>query len=289
MSGLHGHLDLLAAADADGGTVLRRQSFAAPVHISKPHHDAGWLVVNMASPAPGLLAGDRVAVRVAVEPGARLLLTAPSANRIHTMPAGHAELRQEFHIAAGGTLDYWPEYLIPQVGSRYRQRSILHVEPGGTLLWTESLAPGRAASGEIFAFSELRIATDLHIGPAHVARERYALTRGDATQRAMLRHFSTPYYASVLCVSPRLAVANNILHRINALHRSGDAWLGISRLADTAWAVKVVAASSPDLRQAIAAIRAQLYAALEIMPPSLRRITGECTPATFPAPTTDAA
>jgi len=278
VSGLHGHLDLLAAADADGRTVLRRQSFAAPFHISKPHHDAGWLVVNMASPTPGLLAGDRVNVRVAVEPGARLLLTAPSASRIHMMLAGHAELHQEFRVADGGALDYWPEYLIPQAGSRYRQRSILRVEPGGTLLWTESLAPGRTAAGEIFAFSELRIATDLHIGPAHIARERYALTPGDATQRALLRHFPTPYYASLLCVSPQLATASDAIAKIIALHESDRVWLGASRLTEAACAVKVIAATSPDLRQAIAAIRAVLYPALGIEQAALRRITGESQP-----------
>ncbi|MEO6750355.1 MAG: urease accessory protein UreD [Chthoniobacteraceae bacterium] len=272
---LVGHLNLVVAAGADGRTVLRRQSFSAPFHISKPHHDADWLVVNMASPTPGLLSGDRLNVRVAVEPGARLLLTAPSASRIHKMPAGHAELHQEFRVADGGTLDYWPEYLIPQAGSRYRQRSILHVEPGGTLLWTESLAPGRTASGEIFAFSELRIATDLHIGSAHVARERYALTPGDATQRGLLRHFPTPYYASLLCVSPGLATANDGIARLLALHDSSRVWIGASRLIGCAWAVKVIAASSPDLRRAIAAIRTQLYAALTIATPSLRRITGE--------------
>src|SRR5688572_10994353 len=98
---MDGHLNLLAGCDADGRTVLQRQSFAAPIHISKPHHDAVWLVVNLASPTPGLFAGDRVDVRVRVDPGARLLLTAPSANRVHTMAQGHAELVQDFHVSAG--------------------------------------------------------------------------------------------------------------------------------------------------------------------------------------------
>ena len=66
MRGLHGGLDLLAVADNAGRTVLRRQSFSPPIHISKPHHDEGWLVVNLTSPTPGLFAGDRVAVRVEV-------------------------------------------------------------------------------------------------------------------------------------------------------------------------------------------------------------------------------
>lgn len=272
MNGLHGGLDIVAGLDDRGVTILRRQSFSAPVHLSKPHHDEGWLVVNMASPTPGLLAGDRVDVRVGVEPGARLLLTAPSASRIHTMTTGHAEWRQEFRVTARGTLDYWPEYLIPQTGSRYRQRSVLHIEPGGTLLWTESVAPGRVASGEIFAFTELRIATDLHVGAAHMARERYSMMKDDATQRALLHQFSTPYYASVLCVSPQLDADD--LMRISALHNE-DTWLGASRLGETAWAVKIITSSSPSLRQAIYAVRAQLYASLKITSPSLRRVTGE--------------
>ncbi len=274
MSGLHGHLDLQAGTDETGRTVLQRQSFSAPFHISKPHHDAGWLVVNMASPTPGLLSGDRVKMNITVENGARLLLTAPSASRIHTMPEGHAEWRQEFHVATGGTLDFWPEYLIPQAGSRYHQRSILNVAPGGTLLWTESLAPGRTAAGEIFAFSELRIATDLHVGPAHLARERYALTPGDATQRALLRHFATPYYASIFCVSPQPVVTSECLADIIASHGK-CVWIGASRLNDSACSVKILAASSPDLRQAIATVRAKLCRMLKIEPASLRRVTGE--------------
>lgn len=275
---LHGHLDLLAAADTAGRTVLRRQSFAAPIHISKPHRDAGWLVVNLASPAPGLLAGDRVNVRVDVESGARLMLTAPSANRIHAMPAGHAELTQSFRVASGAALDVWPEYLIPQAGARYRQRTRIEVAPGGSLLWTETIAPGRAAAGEIFAFTELRIATDLHIGSIHALRERYVLTLGDALQRALLRQFATPYYASVLCVSPCLAAANDAVPRIAASCQGDGVLLGVSRLAADAWAVKIVAGSSPDLRQAVAVVRAQLCTALEITSPSLRRVTGESLP-----------
>jgi len=233
------------------------------------------MIVNLASTSPGVLSGDRLEVKVDVAPDARMLLTMPSASRIHTMTAGHAELRQVFHVSAGGMLDYWPEYLIPQARSRYRQRNMLHVEPRGTLLWTESLAPGRTASGEIFAFSELRIATDLHVGEAHVARERYSMTKGDATQRALLRQFPTPYYASILCVSPRLASAGDALSRLGALHDGDHVWTGASRLTESARVVKVIAAGSPELRQTIAAIRAELYSVLNVGQPAIRRTTGE--------------
>src|SRR5687768_9962088 len=164
--------------------MLSRQVFSPPIHISKPHEDRGWLVVNLASPSPGLLEGDRVDVSVEVRSGARLLLTAPSANRIHATPNGFAELTQRFAVEAGGFLDVWPEYLMPQAGARYRQRTEIRVADGGTLLWTETIAPGRTARGEVFAFEEVRLAMDLWVGGAQMVRERYRL---DATAVVGLR------------------------------------------------------------------------------------------------------
>ena len=271
---MHGHLHLKAGLDAEGRTVLRRQSFAAPVHISKPHHDAGWLVVNVACPTPGLFAGDRVDMAVKVESGAHLLLTAPSASRIHTMREGWAELNQEFYVASGAVLDCCPEYLIPQAGARYRQRSALHVENGGAVIWTESLAPGRTASGEIFAFTELRFATDLFVGKNHVVRERYRIAHGEATQRALLQHFPSPYYASLLCVGGLLSSDASRIARISEFHEPATGWIGVSRLTESAWAVKILAGNSPDLRAILTSVRCELYAALGLPQPAFREDYG---------------
>jgi urease accessory protein len=270
---MDGHLDIVASREADGHTVLRRQSFAAPIHISKPHHDAGWLVVNLASPTPGLFAGDRVKVRVAVEEGARLLLTAPSANRVHTMTEGHAELAQSFEVAAGAALDVWPEYLIPQAGARYRQTTRINVEPGSTLLWTETIAPGRTACGEAFAFSELALATDIFHGSQHLVRERYRLVP-PAGVAALTRHFRHGYYASIVVVSAEPAIDQLDTAAIHALHSSASQWIGVTRLSLSAAAVKIVAADSPTLRDTVLQVRSTLQRWLGIEAPQLRRITG---------------
>src|SRR4051812_22767610 len=144
-AGLQGHLHLVCALDSRGVSHLRSQSFRAPMHISKPHRDAETLVVNVINPTAGLLAGDEVRCRIAVEAGARLVLTTPSAARSHRMREGRAVFVQELKVAAGGFLDVWPELFIPQAGTRYHQRTIARVEPGGTLLLAEMLAPGRGA------------------------------------------------------------------------------------------------------------------------------------------------
>ena len=268
--GLSGHLHLTCAADAHGRSFIREQSFSAPIHLSKPHLDEGVLVVNVANPTAGLFAGDRIRVRVAVEGGARVLLTAPSASRAHRVVEGEARVEQEFHVASGGWLESWPELFIPQGGARYRQRTVARVEEGGELLLIEMIAPGRTAAGETFAFSELDWETDLFLGDTKIARERYRLTPESPTLAAVRGQFAEAYYASCFLVSSRLRADAECWQRIHDLH-SDVAWVGVSALVRGGWAIRVLAAGSIALRKCIAQIRREIYVALGRREPALRR------------------
>src|SRR5438105_15757029 len=96
MSRFSGHLRLRAAARADGRTVLAAQSFRAPYHLSKPYWDADarTLLVQVVNPTAGILEGDFLESDIAVEKGAALLATTPSASRVFKMIGGSAECRQ---------------------------------------------------------------------------------------------------------------------------------------------------------------------------------------------------
>ena len=268
--GLAGHLELVADLDARGFTRLRHQSFRAPMHLSKPHHQAGTLVVNLVNPTAGLLEGDRLRIDVRVERGARLLLTAPSANRVHAMRDGHAEVVQHLQVEAGGSLDWWPEVLIPQAGARYRQQTEIDVQAGGELLFFESLAPGRTASDEVFAYHELCWATDLRVEGRCVARERYRLSPSDASVGALRARFSQGYYAGALLVSPKLTAVSACWEELRGL-QAPEVWSGTSRLGGGAFSWKLVTADSLAMRRSLRVGREMIYAALGRSVPPLRR------------------
>lgn len=270
MRGLSGHLRLVCGVDERGLTYLREQSFCAPVHLSKPHHEEGALVVNIVNPTAGLLAGDRIDYDVAVESGARVLLTAPSASRAHRIVDGDARVRQEFRVASGGSLENWPEMFIPQGGARYRQRTTVRVEEGGEVLLIEMIAPGRTASGEVFAFTELDWETEIFLGDTKIARERYVLLPQSSTIGALRTQFPEAYYASCFVVSPHLRADAECWRRIHEMH-SDEAWVGCSGLVRGGWAIRVVAAASVALRRTVAAIREEIYSALGRRAPALRR------------------
>lgn len=267
---LTGHLELVCDVDARGLTRIRHQSFRAPVHLSKPYHDAGALVLNVVNPTAGLLDGDRLRSEVHVERGARLVLTAPSASRVHTMRGGRAEVTQHFRVESGGSLEVWPESLIPQRGARYRQQTDITLEAGAELLFFEMFAPGRVASGEAFAFDELEWLTDVRLRGRLIARERYRLTPANGSLDFLRRRFPSAYYASAILVAPGFT-ARSVCWDALLSHQSDSVWLGNSVIDEGAFALKLVAADSVHFRRALHSVRKTIYDALGRPPPGLRR------------------
>ena len=271
-TGLQGCLELVCGVVARGRSSLRHQAFRAPVHLSKPHEDAGALIVNVVNPTAGLLEGDRLRIDVRVERGARLLLTTPSATRVHSMQpdGGWAEVEQRFQIAAGGGLEYWPELLIVQRGARYRQQTQIEQEAGAELIFFETLAPGRVASGEVFAFDEIRWATDLRLAGRLSLRERYRLSPHNGSLDALRRQFPTAYYASAFVVSPVLGAG--AIARLREIEANRDgAWVGVSQIAEGAFAFKCLAPDSLSLRRTLGELRRVIYRSLGRNPPDVRR------------------
>ena len=254
---LCGHLDLVCAADAHGRTFLREQSFRAPFHLSKPYWDEHALIVQIVNPTAGVFAGDVLTSRVAIESGARLLLTTPSANRIHAMPSGRASVEQHFSVADGGWLEVMPELFIPQAQCRYRQRTSIDVAVGGEMFFVETLAPGRVARGEKFAFTEIDWEFELRHAGHLIARERFVLQPSDESTATLRHPFATGYYASCYVITARISQDHEVWRAIHDIS-SDNALVGVSRLVAGGSTIKILAAGSIALTRTLRAVRSLL-------------------------------
>ncbi len=265
---MRGHLHLTASPNGGGGgTFLSRQSFRAPLHISKPHAEAGALVVNMVNPTAGLFEGDEVDCEVCVESGAALVLTTPSSSRIYrARGTGEAVLRQSYSVEAGGFLEFFPELLIPQAGARYRQETRLSAAPGGQLLYFEWLAPGRVAGGEVFEYDELAFSTDLRVGGRLAGREQYTLSPATDSLEALKRAHPAAHYLSCYFLG-ELACPYDLVESQN----NSESFLGCTPLALGGWTIKALCPDGPSTRRLMLALRAGLYSLLDRPVPWLGR------------------
>lgn len=251
---LSGHLRIVCSADADGRSHLSRQSFRAPLHLGKAYWDGDVLLVNVVNPTAGLFAGDEIEVDVRVASGAKLLFTTPSASRAHAMPSGIARVRQRFTVETGAWLEVCPELFIPQADCRYQQRTEINVAVGGELFFVETLSPGRVARGECFGFAELQWALDVRRDGVAMVRERFRLRRDDDSLHALNHPFTNGYAASCYLLSDRVDPNHPCWGAARDLH-GDDLWIGVSRLADAGWMIKVLGRDSVALRKSLQSLR----------------------------------
>jgi urease accessory protein len=264
---LNGHLDIVCSRLGSAGCHLRRQSFRAPLHLSKPHRDGDTLVVNLVNPTAGIFDDDVVHVRAVVEPGARLVLTTPSSSRVYRSRNGAAAVvRQSFEIAPGGYLEYFPEPFIPHAGARYRQENRITVEAGGALAFFEWLAPGRVARGEVFQFARLDWETDICAAGRLVARERYHLSPDDESLLGMRSVFEQAHYLGCF-------VVHGSAPPVEAVHQleSGTVFIGCGPLCDHGWCIKALCADSLTARRTLLALRSIVHQAMDTVPARLGR------------------
>ena len=253
------------------------------MHVGKGHWDpaARTVTVHAVNATAGLFAGDTVDWRVRVDPGARLRLVGPSATRVHRAARGgvlideEASTTQNFAVGAGGWLEVWPEIFIPHAGSRCRQTTRAEVARGGRLLLCESLAPGRVAMGEAWAFGVLRWATDLLYDGRPVARERWRtepVARPETVAgwrgAGVALGTDAPFYGTVFLVAEGLDAAAPGWERIHRMHTDGGPlWIGVSQLVGGAgWVVKTLARDGAVLRRTLGLVRAEMLAMLPVIP-----------------------
>jgi urease accessory protein len=257
MAEFSGHLALRAGTREDGRTFLASQSFRAPYHLSKPYwdHDARTLLVQVVNPTAGILSGDQLTSEIAVDGGAALLVTTPSASRVFQMRNGTAQCEQHFSVARTGWLEVLPEPLVPHRGSHYTQRTRIEVETGSELFYADLLMPGRVAHGEAWVWDSLKLQIDVRLGGELIVHERF-----DHSGPALKELAALAGSGEAACFGNAVLIAasdpTDAAWRtaVSALHTDG-LWVGVSALRKGGWSLKFVAADGTRLRGALRAIR----------------------------------
>ncbi len=273
-AGFSGNLQLRAGVGPAGKTILAAQAFRAPFHISKPYWDLDTrtLLVQVVNPTAGILAGDRLESEIAVDAGAALLVTTPSASRVFKMRDGSASFRQRFQVKAGGWLEVMPEALVPHRGCVYTQTTEISVEEGGEMFFADILVPGRIAHGEAWEWESLALEMRVEFAGELVLRERFVPSGAELRRLAMLAGSGdATAFANAVLIAADSPGDEVWLQRVADLHAS-DVWVGVSRLRRGGWTIKLVAHTNLRLRVALRELRTILAVRFPHLQCSVRKL-----------------
>lgn len=120
--------------------------------VPSPRGPAVWAFAS--SFGGGLVAGDHIALEVAVGDGAAVAIGTQSSTKVYR-DAVTAWAEQSVHaqVGAGASLALLPDPVTPFTASRYRQRLDLELAADASLLLVDSVTSGRAARDERWAFT----------------------------------------------------------------------------------------------------------------------------------------
>ncbi|HEV2302620.1 MAG TPA: urease accessory protein UreD [Stellaceae bacterium] len=155
--GLSGGLAEIGFARTDGKTRLAHLYQSHPLRVLFPEAEVGEPpLAVLATTSGGLVAGDRLAVRVHVAAGAAAHVTAAAAEKVYRSAGATVEVEQHFSIEAGGGLEFLPPETILFEGARLRRRTVVELAPDAGFLGGGITVFGRRARGERFTAGLLR-------------------------------------------------------------------------------------------------------------------------------------
>jgi urease accessory protein len=224
---------------ATGRTVLSASVQEPPLRVVRAFAlDDGSALAHLHNVSGGLLGGDRLSLAVNVGAGASVQLTTTGGTRIYRPRKNAPPTMQTNDIRVGenALLEYVPDAIIPYGGARFAQRTRIDLAAGAGLFWWEMIAPGREASGEVFAYESIEMRTDVTANGRLIAAENIRLDPRGAALRSIARLGEYRYWATFyVCrvghdATAWLATEEHLREATRDLSRPGEMLWGVSTL-----------------------------------------------------------
>jgi len=138
----------LAVKVSGGATRRWRVREEGSLRVRCPGPPAGELEAVIVNTAGGVAGGDRFSLNVAVEPGARLVVTTAAAERIYRTLEPAAAIDVTLAVGAGASLAWLPQETILFDRARLRRSIEVDLADDAQLILAEALVLGRSGMGE---------------------------------------------------------------------------------------------------------------------------------------------
>ena len=250
-SGKIGFLELELQNDSDRQkTIITRKQTQVPLYVQKAlHYDLDYpsmAHVFILSPSGGILQGDRYRMDVELKNNAISHLTTQGATRIYKMESNYATHMVTLNLKDNSYLEFIPEQIIPYKNSRFYQKTNLDIDESSTVIYSETIVPGRIAMGEMFDFDVCYLKTEGKINGKTKFRDSSLLTPKTQKIQALTMFDNKTILTSVYVLTKKDVTKINDL--INELFSNMENMSGGSSLLpnDSGISIRILGNSSED-------------------------------------------
>lgn len=209
--------------------------------------------------AGGMAGGDHATIRIAVDAGARALVTTQAAEKIYRSQGSDTRVETRIAVAEAAGLAWLPQETILFSGARLARSLEVELAAGSDFVACETLYFGRAAMGEALLHGCLRDRWRIRRGGKLVFAEELRLDGAiDATLRRAAVGSGARAVSTVLAAGPGHA---GRLAEIRALCESEPAFAGVEAGAgvlDGVLLIRLLSGDAQALRRALVILLGQV-------------------------------
>ncbi|WP_428912330.1 urease accessory protein UreD [Niallia sp. Krafla_26] len=246
----------LGAEERNGKTVAKNVYFQGAFKVMRPiyHDESGQACYYLLNPGGGYLDGDRYQMKVVLEKQAKLTLTTQSATKIYKTPRSLAYQEVEFHLKDGSYLEYIPDPLIGYQDARYKQKTVIHMEKGCTLLYSDIITPGWSANGEKFSYDTLQLINEIYMENELVAFDHIKLNPAYQDMKGLGYMEGYSHLGSMIVIHENMNA--EFLDRLyQEIPKQSKEWkIGVSLLPIPGFTLRVLANTTQNIERIITEI-----------------------------------
>ena len=241
----------LGAEERYGKTVAKNVYFQGAYKVMRPiyHDESGQACYYLLNPGGGYLDGDRYQMKISLEKQAKLTLTTQSATKIYKTPNSHAYQESEFNLKEGSYLEYIPDPLIGYKNARYKQKNVVHMEKGCTLLYSDIVTPGWSPDGEKFSYDTLQLINEIYMENELVVYDHIKLSPATQNMDSLGLMEGYSHLGSMIVVDEK--TNHDLLDRLyeSIPNHSMESKIGLSLLPVPGFTVRVLANTTQTIEK----------------------------------------
>lgn len=240
----------LGAEERNGKTVAKNVYFQGALKVMRPiyHDGSGQACYYILNPGGGYLDGDCYQMKISLEKQAKLTLTTQSATKIYKTPHKQAYQEAVFDLKEGSYLEYMPDPLIGYQNARYKQKNVIHMEKGCTLLYSDIITPGWSPDGEKFSYDMLQLINEIYMENELVVYDHIKLSPAAKNMNGLGFMEGFSHLGSMIVINEK--ANHDFLDRLyQAIDPTMDYKVGLSLLPISGFTIRVLANTTQSIER----------------------------------------
>jgi len=230
-TGKIGFLKLTLDSDSQRNkTIITEQLSRVPLYVQKAlYYDEtipSMAHVFVLSPSGGVLQGDRYRTDIELKNGAISHITTQGATRMYKMNSNYATQMINLNVGKNCYLEFLPEQLIPYKNSRYYQKATFKIDDSATLVYSETIVPGRVAMGELFDYDVCCLKTVCYDDKQEIKFHDNCILEPKKQTMNSLGIFGNKTAYSMMYVVTKQECIEELYETINQLFKDNDEIIG---------------------------------------------------------------